>query len=122
MYCVFHNIPPIRRKGEYITMRRRTSTKQLLEAVTNNLLQVRKAKCSYKSSNQIDELSRETFLENLQFICESGVFADFVDWHFERNLSEKDEFVFDSGAMNPYSEAIVTVYLRVCDGVNVEEL
>lgn len=103
-------------------MRRRTTTQKLLKAITNNLLQVRKAECSYKSSSQIDELSRETFLDNLGFINESGVFSDFIDWHYEKNLSEKGEFVLDSGRMNPFSEIIVTAYLRVCEGVNVEEL
>lgn len=103
-------------------MRRRTTTKQLLEAITKSLLQVRRAECSYKSSNRIDGLSRETFLENLSSINESGVFAGFIDWHFERNAAEKGEFVLDSGRMNPFTEVIVTAYLRVDDSTNEEEL
>ena len=103
-------------------MRKRTSTKQLLEAIKSNLLQVRKAECSYKSSNRIDELSKETFLDNLAFINESGVFSDFIDWHYERNLSEKGEFVLDSGSLNPFTDTIVTAYLRVNDSTNEEEL
>ena len=58
----------------------------------------------------------------MDFLCESGVFADFVDWHYERNISTKDEYKVDSGAMNPYSENVVTVYLRVNDGANVEDI
>ena len=103
-------------------MRQRTTTKRLHEAISNNLLTIEKTECSYKSSNRIDEISKETFKENLDFLCESGVFADFVDWHYERNLSAKDEYILDSGAMNPYSENVVTVYLCVADDVNVEDI
>ena len=115
-------MPPVTRKGAYKTMRRRTTTKQLNDAITNNLFHIIKVECSYKSSNRIDELSKEIFKENLDYLCESGVFADFVDWHFQRNISTKDEYIFDSGAMNPYSEKVVTVYLHVGDGVNVEDI
>lgn len=102
-------------------MKRRTTTKQLQNAITKGLLEVRKAECSYKSSSQIDEMSRETFLDNLASINESGVFAGFVDWHYESNLSKRG-YVLDSGAMNPYSETIVTAYLRVNDGVDAGDV
>lgn len=98
-------------------MGKRTTTRQLNTAITNNLLQVKKVECCYKSSNRVDEISKETFLDNLASINESGVFADFVDWHYERNISAKDEYKVDSGAMNPYSEKVVTVYLRVGENV-----
>lgn len=103
-------------------MRRRTTTKQLLEAITNGLLQITKAECSNKSSNRIDEISKETFLDSLAFINESGVFANFIDWHYERDLYENDGYVFDSGRMNAYAETIVIAYLRVCNGANKEEI
>lgn len=104
-------------------MRKRTMTRNLNDAITNGLLQIDKVQCRSKSSSQVDALNDGTFIENLQFLCESGVFADFVDWHYKRWLSEKGElFIVDSGAMNPYSEHVVTVYLSVCDGVNVENV
>lgn len=102
-------------------MRRQTTTKQLNEAITNNLLKVEKAECHYKSSDRIDEMSAEQFKNDFDFLCESGIFAGFVDWHYERNLSGRG-YVVDSGAMNPYSENIVTVYLRVCENANVEDI
>ena len=66
--------------------------------------------------------SKETFLDNLASINESGVFANFIDWHYERNISAKDEYKVDSGAMNPYSEKVVTVYLRVGENVIGEDI
>lgn len=103
-------------------MRKRTTTKRLSNAIENNLLQVIKAECRYKSSEDMDVLNVDTFVENLQFLCESGVFLEFVDWHYERNLYGKGEFMVDSGAMNPYSENVIIACLRVRDGVDVEDV
>lgn len=109
-------------KGEDRIMRRRTTTQKLQQAITNNLLYIVKAEVYYKTSRKTETIDTDKFKDSLDFLCESGVFADFVDWHFERNISTKDEYIFDSGAMNPYSENVVTVYLCVTDGVNVEDI
>ena len=114
-------------------MRRKTTTQKLHEAISNNLLKIVKVQCSYKSSNRIDEINKEesketeamdsgTFKDNLDFLSESGVFSGFVDWHFEMSPSEKGEYIIDSGAKNPYSENIVTVYLRVGEDVDAEDI
>ena len=64
----------------------------------------------------------DTFKDYIDFLSESGLFADFVDWHFEMNPYEKGGFIIESGAKNPYSENIVTVYLRISDDLNVEDI
>lgn len=109
-------------KGEDRIMRRRTTTQKLQQAITNNLLHIVKAEVYYKTSRKTETIDTDKFKDSLDFLCESGVFADFVDWHYERNLSAKDEYILDSGAMNPYSENVVTVYLCVADDVNVEDI
>ena len=103
-------------------MRKRTTTQQLSTAITNNLLHITKAEIYYKTSRKTEIIDTDKFKDSLDFLCESGVFADFVDWHFERNISTKDEYKVDSGAMNPYSENIVTVYLRTGENVIGEEI
>lgn len=103
-------------------MRRRTTTRQLQQVITDNLLHVVKAETYYKSSRKTETIDADKFKDSLDFLCESGVFADFVDWHYEKNMSAKDEYILDSGAMNPYSENVVTVYLCVADDVNVEDI
>lgn len=103
-------------------MRRRTTTKKLHDALSNNLLTINKVQCSYKSSNRIDEISKETFKDYLDFFSELGIFADFIDWHFDMNPSEKDEYILDSDAMNPFTENIITVYLHVGEGLNAEDV
>ena len=103
-------------------MRKQTTTKQLNSAITNNLLHITKAEIYYKTSRKTETIDVDKFKDSLDFLCESGVFADFVDWHYERNISAKDEYILDSGAMNPYSENVVTVYLRVAENVIGEKI
>lgn len=103
-------------------MRQKTTTQKLHEAISNNLLTIVKAQCSYKSSNRIDEINKEEFKDCLDFLSESGVFSDFVDWHFDLSPYEKGGFIIDSGAKNPCSENIVTVYLRISEDVDVEDI
>lgn len=103
-------------------MRRRTTTKKLHEAISNNLLTIVKVQCSYKSSNRIDEIDRETFKDNLDFLSESGVFSDCIDWHFDMIPSKKGEYIIDSGAKNPCSENIITVYLSVGETASAEDV
>ena len=103
-------------------MRQKTTTQKLHEAISNNLLTIVKVQCSYKSSNRIDEINKEEFKDNLDFLSESGVFSGFVDWHYDMSPSEKGEYIIESGAKNPYSENIVTVYLHVGEDVDVEDI
>lgn len=102
-------------------MRKRTTTQQLSTAITNNLLQIIKAECHYKSSNRIDEVSQETFKENLQFLCESGCFVDAIGWHFERDI-KTNGYIAETGRMDGSVEKIIVVYLGVCEDVNVEDV
>lgn len=103
-------------------MRKRTTTQKLQQVITNNLLHITKAEVYYKTSRKTETIDTDKFKNSLDFLCESDVFADFVDWHYERNTSAKDEYVFDSGAMNPYSENVVTVYLHVGENVDIEDI
>lgn len=98
-----------------------TTTKKINEAITNGLLQITKAECHYKSSNRIDEINKETFKENLSFLCESGIFADALEWHYERDHKSND-YIVECGRMNPDTEIIATVYLSVCDDVDGEDV
>ena len=87
-----------------------------------NLLHITKAEIYYKTSRKTETIDVDKFKDSLDFLCESGVFADAIGWHYERNISAKDEYKVDSGAMNSYSENVVTVYLRVGNDVDVEDI
>lgn len=102
-------------------MRKVTTTKKINEAITNNLLQITKAECHYKSSNRIDEISADKFKNNFDFLCESGVFADCVGWRYERDYRTGD-YIIETGRMDGSVEKIIVVYLGVCNGVDKEDV
>ena len=101
-------------------MKRKTTAKQISDVLSNNLLQVTKAEVYHKTSRETDIIT-DSFLENLQFLCESGCFTDCVGWHYERDCRTGD-YIIEAGRMDGNSENVVTVYLRVGDGVNREDI
>lgn len=101
-------------------MKRMTTTKQINDALSNNLLQITKAEVYHKTSRETDIIT-DSFLEDFQFLCESGCFIDCVGWRYERDFKTGD-YIIETGRMNGDVDAIVTVYLRVNDGVNAENI
>lgn len=102
-------------------MRKQTTTQKLNTAITNNLLQVIKVECHYKSSNRIDEISADKFKNDFDFLCESGVFADCVGWHYEKNY-KTGQYIAETGRMDGSVEKIIVVYLDVCNGARRENV
>lgn len=102
-------------------MRQVTTTKKINEAIVNNLLYIEKVEVYYKTSGQTETMDTVTFREYFSFLCESGIFMDVIGWHFERNLKNKG-YIVETGRMNPDTEIIISVYLRVADGMKAEDI
>lgn len=102
-------------------MQKRTTTKELQDAITNNLLHITKAEIYYKTSRKTETIDVDKFKDSLDFLCESGVFSDAIGWHYERDF-RTNGYIAECGRMNPNTEIIISVYLRVADGVSTEEV
>lgn len=102
-------------------MKRRTTTVQINEALTTNLLTVTKVECYHKTSRQTDHINPESFIEYFQFLCESNVFMDCVGWIYQQD-HKTGEYVLESGRSDGDSENIITVFLSVNDGVRDEDI
>ena len=102
-------------------MQKQTTTRQISTVITNNLLTITKAECHYKSSNRIDEIDIEKFRESLDFLCESGIFAESLGWNYELD-HKSGSYIFETGRYNPHSEIIITVYMRICNGASSENV
>lgn len=102
-------------------MRKQTTTKQLNSAIANNLLHIAQAEIYHKTSRKMETIDTDKFYENFSFLCESGCFMDALGWHYERNLKE-NAYIAECGRMDPDTEIIISVYLRVTDDVNVEDV
>ena len=108
------------KENKYKIMKRMTTTKQISDVLSNNLLQVAKAECYHKTSRETDIIT-DSFLENFQFLCESGCFMDCVGWHYERDFRTGD-YIIETGRMDGNSENVVIAYLCVNDNANVEDI
>lgn len=102
-------------------MKRRTTTRQLSEALTNGLFTITKAECYHKTSRITDPIDAESFLEDLQFLCEANIFTDCVGWHYEKDY-KSNQYIAETGRMDGDSENIVTVYFRLNEGANTEDV
>lgn len=101
-------------------MRRGTTTAQINAALP--FLEVIKAECYNKDTYTTTDIDTATFTENLQFLAESGKLTDCMGWTYERNPDSKSEYIFESGRMNQESNAFVTAWMRLNDGVNSDEV
>lgn len=102
-------------------MRRRTTTRQIADAISNNLLSIQKAECSYKTSRETETIDADRFRENIEFLCESGCFVNCIGWHYERNYITGN-YIIETGYMDPNSENAITVYLNVNEGISIEDI
>lgn len=101
-------------------MRRKTTTRQLQQAITNNLLKPIKAQKYSKSTRKSTTISTDTFIESLDFLCES-IFADCVGWHYEYDIKAK-QYIIETGRMNGDADFIFVAHLCVNDGVSKEDV
>lgn len=102
-------------------MRKITTTKRINVTLTNNLLHIRKAEVYYKTSGKTVTIDAITFRENFSFLCDSGIFADAIGWHYEQDHTLYG-YIVETGRMNPDTEVVITVYLGICNGASKENV
>lgn len=102
-------------------MRKRTTTSKIKITLNNGMLEVTKAEIYYKTLGTTENVNTGLFCESLDFLCESGIFAGAIGWHYEKDIKSND-YIVECGRMNPDTEIIISVYLGVCEDVNVEDI
>ena len=99
-------------------MRQRTTTKQIHNTLSNNLLQITKVEVYNKTSRKTDVIDVNTFRENLDFLNESGIFTNSIGWYYENNCDSGSDYIAECSRRDASVDVIVTVYLNVGDGIN----
>jgi len=99
-------------------VKRRTTTKKINDAITNNLVKLTKAEVYHKTSRKIEVIDNDTLTENLQFLCESGYFADCIGWTYEKNY-KTNGYIAECSRTDGNAENIIIVYF--CTGVGVSD-
>lgn len=101
-------------------MRKQTTTRQIQQAIKNNLLKPIKVEKYSKSTRKTTTISTDTFSESLDFLSET-LFADAIGWHYERNY-KTGNYEIDCGRMNPNTDIVIIAHLCACDGVKREDI
>lgn len=101
-------------------MQRRTTTKQLYNTLSNNLLSVERAEMYNKTTRQTDEISIDSFKDSLEFLSET-IFSDAIGWFYEKDF-KTGNYEFDCGRMNPNTDLIIIAHLCANDEVNAEDI
>ena len=102
-------------------MKRRTTTAQINEALANDLLIITKVECYRKTLRQTDVIDAESFIEDFQFLCEANIFMNCVGWTYQQDY-RTGYYVLETGRSDGDSENIITVHMRVNDGVKIEDV
>lgn len=101
-------------------MRRKTTTKQIQQAIKDNQLKLIQAEKYSKSTRKTTTISTDTFKDDFDFLCET-IFADAIGWHFEYDIKSK-QYIIECGRMNGDADFIFIAHLCACDGVKREDV
>ena len=96
---------------------RRTTTAKLQKIIADNLVSVTSAVVNYDDRGK-EPISTDKFKEDLEFYANSGIFADTLDFTFEK-ISE-DQIHIAIGKMSSYCYNDMDVTLQLKDDVDME--
>ena len=96
---------------------RRTTTAKLQKVISDNLVSVTSAVVNYDDRGS-EAIPVEKFKEDLEFYANSGIFADTIDFTFEK-IGE-NQIHIAIGKMSSYCYDDVDVTLQLNDGVAME--
>lgn len=97
--------------------RRRTNANRLLKAITDNLVSVTSAVVNHDEGMK-ETISVEKFKEDLEFYTNSGIFADTIDFSYEKIAEDKLHIAIGKASCYCYDDIDVT--LQLSDGVDME--
>ena len=96
---------------------RRTTTGRLQKIIADNLVSVTSAVVNYDDRGK-EPISTDKFKEDLEFYTNSGIFADTIDFTYEK-IAE-DKLLISIGKASCYCYDDIDVILQLSDGVDME--
>lgn len=96
---------------------RKATASRLLKAITDNLVSVTSTVVNYDETGK-EPISIEKFKEDLEFYVNSGIFADTIDFSYEK-IAE-NELHIAIGKASCYCLDDTDVTLQLSDGVDME--
>lgn len=96
---------------------RKTTANRLLTAITDNLVSVTSAVLNHDETGK-ESISVEKFKEDLEFYTNSGIFADTIDFSYEKIAEDKLHIAIGKASCYCYDDIDMT--LQLSDGVTIE--
>ena len=97
-------------------MKKNTTPKKLLDAINNKKLSVIGGKIY--SVDMVRNYPPDQFVEELEFLCESGCFAQMIDIKYEVAVGH---VLFDIGRMCA-KDIYILMQLDIADGITQQEI
>lgn len=96
---------------------RRTTANRLLKAITDNLVSVTSAVVNHDEGMK-ESIPVEKFTEDLEFYINSGIFADTIDFTYEKIAEDKLHIAIGKASCYCYDD--IDVILQLSDDVDME--
>lgn len=96
---------------------RRTTGSRLQKVIADNLVSVTSAVVNYDERGK-EPISVDKFKEDLEFYANSGIFADTIDFSYEKIAENKLHIAIGKASCYCYDDIDVT--LQLSDGVTME--
>ena len=106
--------------GEKYMNTKNTTAQNLQKAIKNNLVTVVNAQTECKDTDEVQTITAEQFMTDLDFYVESGIFSDSLDFKFA--VTGKDFLQIQVGYMSCYCQHCIIATLKLCDGITMEQV
>lgn len=97
-------------------MKRKTTPEKVLNAISNRKLSVISGKIYL--DDEVKDYPSDQFVEELEFLCESGYFAEMIDVKFD---VATDPMTVDIGRLNS-CDGYMVIKLNIADDVTSQEI
>ena len=107
---------------------RRTSIRNLAKIlVLDCMAEIVKAEYQYKAqsvSDEVKSIETITMLESMKLLNDNVVFADFVDWRYEKvsDTINTEDFIVYGDLHDSMVGTIVVIYMKAINGYTVEDI
>lgn len=96
-----------------------TTAKNIQKAIKNHLVTVVNAQTECKDTDEVEVITGDQFITDLDFYVKSGIFSDSLDFKF--SVTGKEFLQVKVGYMSCYCQQCIIVILKLCDDVTMEQ-
>lgn len=104
----------------YMKNTRLTTAKKLQGVIKDYLVTVVNAQTECKDTNEVNTITAEQFVTDLDFYVESGIFSDSLDFKFA--VTGKEFLKIEVGYVSCYCQQCITATLKLNQGITMEEV